>query len=97
MSITLSFNNKEAFTPYEKMSIRYLLINNLSYAPFYALCNRYSCINIVKSFHQDDGDAYPHFNIMFYNHSTGELSCSYHIYVDLTAEKIKKITFISVL
>ena len=95
MSIQVSFNNKETFSPFEKMSIRFLLTNNLSYAPFYALWSKSTCINVLKNFHQDDGETYPHFNINFYNHHTGEASFTYHVYVDLTIEKIKKITFIS--
>lgn len=97
MSLTISFNNKESFTAYEKMSIRHLLHNNYSYAPFYAMVVQNTCINVIKSFHQDDGDTYPHFNIAFYNARTNYVSVSYHVYVDLEAEKIKKITYISVL
>ena len=97
MSLNISFNAKETFTPLEKMSIRFLLQNNMSYPPFYKLVCQNSCINIIKSLHKDDNDSNPHFNIAFYNHATGVVSMTYHVYVDLEAEKIKKISFISIL
>lgn len=97
MALNISFNSKISFNHFEKMSIRYLLQNNLSYPPFYNLATQSTCINVIKSFHQDETDTYPHFNISFYHPNSQSNFTTYHVYVDLEAEKIKKITYISIL